>query len=54
MIIVFQQRKTVRTLLPAEFEFLSFIDQDAPMEKVLPQVYDAYETYYKGYTIRKL
>ena len=27
MIIVFQQRKTVRTLLPAEFEFLSFIDQ---------------------------
>ena len=27
MIIVFQQRKTVRTLLPAEYEFLSFITQ---------------------------
>lgn len=35
-------------------QFETFIDQDAPMEKVLPQVYDAYETYYKGYTIRKL
>lgn len=35
-------------------QFETFIDQDAPMEKVLPQVYDAYETYYKDYTIRKL
>ena len=35
-------------------QFETYIDQDAPMEKVLPQVYDAYETYYKGYTIRKL
>lgn len=35
-------------------QFETYIDQDTPMEKVLPQVYDAYETYYKGYTIRKL
>lgn len=41
-------------LLEKLVQFETFIDQDAPMEKVLPQVYDAYETYYKGYTIRKL
>lgn len=35
-------------------QFETYIDQDTPMEKVLPQVYDTYETYYKGYTIRKL
>lgn len=35
-------------------EFETFIDNDAPMEKVLPKVYEAYETYYKGCTIRRL
>lgn len=35
-------------------QFETFIDNDAPMEKVLPKVYEAYETYYKGCTIRRL
>ena len=34
--------------------FESFIDADAPMEKVLPLIYEQYETHYQGYTIRKL
>lgn len=35
-------------------QFEALMDEDAPMEKVLPQVYAAYETYYQGYTIRRL
>lgn len=49
-----ETEEKLRRLLEKLVQFETFIDQDAPMEKVLPQVYDAYETYYKGYTIRKL
>lgn len=35
-------------------QFEALMDEDAPMEKVLPHVYGAYETCYQGYTIRKL
>lgn len=49
-----ETEEKLHRLLEKLVQFETFIDQDAPMEKVLPQVYDAYETYYKGYTIRKL
>lgn len=49
-----ETEEKLRRLVEKLVQFETFIDQDAPMEKVLPQVYDAYETYYKGYTIRKL
>lgn len=49
-----ETEEKLHRLLVKLVQFETFIDQDAPMEKVLPQVYDAYETYYKGYTIRKL
>lgn len=34
--------------------FEKHIDNDSPMEEVLPTIYKAYEKRYKGYTIRKL
>lgn len=49
-----ETEEKLRRLVEKLVQFETYIDQDAPMEKVLPQVYDAYETYYKGYTIRKL
>lgn len=49
-----ETEEKLHRLLEKLVQFETFINQDAPMEKVLPQVYDAYETYYKGYTIRKL
>lgn len=49
-----ETEEKLHRLLEKLVQFETVIDQDAPMEKVLPQVYDAYETYYKGYTIRKL
>lgn len=49
-----ETEEKLHRLLEKLVQFETYIDQDAPMEKVLPQVYDAYETYYKGYTIRKL
>lgn len=49
-----ETEEKLHRLLEKLVQFETFIDQDAPMEKVLPQVYDVYETYYKGYTIRKL
>lgn len=49
-----ETEEKLHRLLEKLVQFETFIDQDAPMEKVLPQVYGAYETYYKGYTIRKL
>lgn len=49
-----ETEEKLHRLLEKLVQFETFIDQDAPMEKVLPQVYDTYETYYKGYTIRKL
>lgn len=49
-----ETEEKLHRLLEKLVQLETFIDQDAPMEKVLPQVYDAYETYYKGYTIRKL
>ena len=41
--------------LVAKFiRFEQLIDEDAPMEKVLPSIYKAYEDKYRGYTIRRL
>ena len=49
-----QEIEKLQRLVDKLVEFETFIDNDAPMEKVLPKVYEAYETYYKGCTIRRL
>ncbi len=40
--------------MDALVRFESLLDEDGPMEKVLPAIYDAYEAHYEGYTIRRL
>lgn len=49
-----ETKEKLQRLVDKLVEFETFIDNDAPMEKVLPKVYEAYETYYKGCTIRRL
>ena len=34
--------------------FESFVDDDAPLSEVLPELYNAHKERYKGYTIREL
>ncbi len=49
-----ESEEKMKRLVDALVRFETFIDEDAPMEKVLPLVYEHYETHYQGYTIRKL
>ncbi|WP_296954309.1 ornithine decarboxylase [uncultured Dialister sp.] len=49
-----ESEEKLNRLVDALVKFESFIDEDAPMQKVLPQVYEAYEAHYEGYTIRQL
>ena len=49
-----ESKEKLTRLVDALVRFETYIDTDAPMEKVLPLIYDRYETHYQGYTIRKL
>ncbi len=49
-----ESEEKMKRLVDALVRFETFIDEDAPMEKVLPLVYEHYETHYQGYTIRNL
>ncbi len=49
-----ESKEKLDRLVDTLVDFEAFIDADAPMEKVLPLVYEHYETHYEGYTIRRL
>ncbi len=49
-----ESEEKMKRLVDALVRFESLIDEDASMEKVLPLVYEHYETHYQGYTIRRL
>lgn len=50
-----ESKDKLNRLVDALVRFESLLDEDAPMEKVLPAIYDAYEAHYpEGYTIRRL
>jgi ornithine decarboxylase len=49
-----ESKEKLRRLVDGLVRFESLLDEDAPMEKVLPAIYDAYEAHYEGTTIRQL
>ena len=49
-----ESKEKLNRLVDALVRFESLLDEDGPMEKVLPTIYDAYEAHYEGYTIRRL
>ena len=44
----------LKDLIAKLVRFEKHIDQDSPMEKVIPSIYRKYEEKYRGYTIRRL
>ena len=49
-----ESKEKLRRLVDALVRFESLLDEDTPMEKVLPAIYDAYEAHYEGTSIRQL
>ena len=49
-----ETKAKINNLISRILHFEAFVDNDAPMAKVLPNIYHTYQDKYAGYTIRRL